>query len=335
MLRKQGVSVWVLLLFFLIPGSCVAQWATSGNNINNTNSGNVGVGTTAPTSLLDVTATNGNDGITIHGNNTNGPALKIQNSVTNGHEFEWISNGPVNNGGVGALQLFDNTDGATRLVVLPSSGNFGIGTTAPAALLDVTTSVGNDGINIQGTNNNGPALKINSLVTNGHEYEWISNGPVNNGGVGALQLFDNTDGATRLVVLPSSGNFGIGTTTPAQKLEVSGSIKMSAGSSGAIIFADGTTQSTATLIGPRGPQGATGATGPQGPPGPGSTSAVCFSVASITASSCSCNIRLVSQTLLNANTNGSCTATSNTGSCSASAFINGPVSATCCVCAPN
>jgi len=41
------------------------------------------------------------------------------------------------------------------------------------------------------------------------------------------------------------GNIGIGTTAPSQRLEVSGSIKLSAGSAGTIVFSDGTTQSTA------------------------------------------------------------------------------------------
>jgi hypothetical protein len=41
------------------------------------------------------------------------------------------------------------------------------------------------------------------------------------------------------------GAVGIGTTSPGAKLEVSGSIKLSSGSGGAITFQDGTTQSTA------------------------------------------------------------------------------------------
>jgi hypothetical protein len=105
--------------------------------------------------------------------------------------------------------------------------------------------------------------------------------------------------------------------------------------SGGIVFPDGSVQTKAQAVGPQGPAGPQGAQGPQGPAGPGSTSAVCFSVASPSANTCGCSIRLVSQTLLNANSNGTCTATANTGSCSANANSNGPISATCCVCAPN
>ena len=51
--------------------------------------------------------------------------------------------------------------------------------------------------------------------------------------------------ADNISVSGTSGNVGIGTTTPGAKLEVNGAIKLTQGSGGAIIFSDGTTQSTA------------------------------------------------------------------------------------------
>lgn len=83
----------------------------------------------------------------------------------------------------------------------------------------------------------------------------------------------NGSGAARMerLRIDNTGNVGIGTATPGQKLEVNGSIKLSAGNGGKLIFADGTAQSTATLQGPTGPQGPAGpqgATGAQGPTGP-------------------------------------------------------------------
>src|SRR5687768_5719529 len=43
-------------LFLLQPAAVIAQWTTpdASQNINNTNTGNVGIGTTTPTSLLEV-----------------------------------------------------------------------------------------------------------------------------------------------------------------------------------------------------------------------------------------------------------------------------------------
>jgi hypothetical protein len=50
-----GTSVFFGLLVLLIaPPGVQAQWTTNGNNINNTNTGNVGVGTTTPNVKLAI-----------------------------------------------------------------------------------------------------------------------------------------------------------------------------------------------------------------------------------------------------------------------------------------
>jgi hypothetical protein len=67
---------------------------------------------------------------------------------------------------------------------------------------------------------------------NGSFYNWSFGG-----------AFGGTE--SDMLTLTNTGNVGIGTTAPGQKLEVSGSIKLSSGSGGAITFQDGTTQTTA------------------------------------------------------------------------------------------
>ena len=57
-------------------------------------------------------------------------------------------------------------------------------------------------------------------------------------------MYDANASTIRLVV-DSAGNLGLGTISPAAKLEVNGSIKLSSGSRASLIFADGTVQSTA------------------------------------------------------------------------------------------
>jgi len=58
---------FALLVLLATPQRVVAQW-TTGTNISNTNTGNVGIGTTNPGKLLTV---NGDAGITtLYGNST-------------------------------------------------------------------------------------------------------------------------------------------------------------------------------------------------------------------------------------------------------------------------
>src|SRR6184192_3033255 len=54
---RQAISVAILFAMSIViaqPASAQSQWTTNGNNINNTNTGNVGVGTTSPMSTLHV-----------------------------------------------------------------------------------------------------------------------------------------------------------------------------------------------------------------------------------------------------------------------------------------
>ena len=63
-----------------------------------------------------------------------------------------------------------------------------------------------------------------------------------------------TNAVTERLRITSTGNVGIGTPFPSQKLEVAGAAKFDGG----IVFGDGTAQTTATLTGPQGPAGPAG-----------------------------------------------------------------------------
>ena len=71
----------VVLLAVNIPMTASAQWSTSGNDIFNTNSGNVGVGTSTPLYLLHTSK------------NMTEPTIAVQNGGgTGGATFQMIDN---------------------------------------------------------------------------------------------------------------------------------------------------------------------------------------------------------------------------------------------------
>jgi hypothetical protein len=187
-----------------------------------------------------------------------------------------ISAAAINGGGTQnfVTKFTDNTGDVGNSDIFDVNGNVGINTTSPNAPLEVNGEVR---ISAIAGSNAGLDILSNGQSANVVTLKQGFNNATDN--IGFLYNRANADfvlGTSNLerIRIQSGGNVGIGTMTPAQKLEVSGSIKMSAGSGGAIIFADGTTQTTATLQGPQGPtgpagpQGATGATGSQGPAGP-------------------------------------------------------------------
>src|SRR5581483_3746660 len=128
-----------------------------------------------------------------------------------------------------------SSSGASELVV-DATGNVGVGTTTPSYKLEVSSTAVQDGISVN-TTGNFPELRLQrSGVTKG---QIGING--NGGGYGstltdalvvlsqnALQLA--AAGSNPQLTIATSGNVGIGTTTPGQKLVVSGQEQITGGS---------------------------------------------------------------------------------------------------------
>jgi hypothetical protein len=79
-----------------------------------------------------------------------------------------------------------------------SGGNVGVGTASPQSLLHLS--------------NTRPTMRFED--TDGRSYEFVNNG-------GYFAIDDKTSSINRLAI-DASGNVGVGTTTPAAKLEVNG-----------------------------------------------------------------------------------------------------------------
>ena len=189
--------------------------------------GNVGIGTTTPGAKLDVKVGNsiGNTEITRIGESTYG-YLSISRNVLSGFvsptgiQFSIVNPFPGYENNVTPLTLLDN-------------GYVGIGTTSPGSVLHI---VGSDPmITINDTDDVLRSVKI-GIVTAGDEYPgvWLGQSSPSTFnysflGGGTYSLFNAPSGgyvdfrignASKMRINTSSGDVGIGTTTPAAKLEV-------------------------------------------------------------------------------------------------------------------
>jgi hypothetical protein len=174
--------------------------------------GNVGIGTASPTVKLEVEAATTGYAAIIRNTTAGGDYLKMIGDSGN-TVFEFGSGGT---GGDGFLNIYsDNTqkvsinaDGTSYF----NGGNVGIGTTSPGANLVVQNSSG---------------TSIPSLGASGGHFQ-LQNGTygllagVNGAGNAWMQVqrTDSTATAYNLLLQPNGGNVGIGTTSPAYKLEI-------------------------------------------------------------------------------------------------------------------
>lgn len=140
---KKSVVLAITLL--LIAGFSQAQWSTSGNNIYNTNTGLVGIGNSAPTSLLDAAKSMTEPTISVRNLGSNGGAsfrMFDQNSGAD-WKFKAVS--------TGAFKIRDNAwaldvivieaNSSANMMYINAAGNIGIGTTTPAEKLSVNGNI--------------------------------------------------------------------------------------------------------------------------------------------------------------------------------------------------
>src|SRR5262245_56962248 len=167
------------------------QWTTNGNNINNTNSGNVGIRTTNPLYTLDV-----NGGVN---------AFRAKAATTLAGD---------------TVATFEN--GVGIVGIIRGNGNFGVGLTSPQNALDVNGSLllrGNTAMTNSGSV--GPAFNAGYYPTGGYAFLQVYNYTTSQ----YIQL--TIDGLKTIINANSGGNVGIGTASPGYKLDVAGSVNAS------------------------------------------------------------------------------------------------------------
>lgn len=147
-----------------------------------------------------------------------------------------------------------NTGGTIVNSSLFDNGNLGIGTAAPRNIVDIIGS--NAVLNIDNRTFNAGTVGLQLLHVNGEGNQQkvaIFSDATGYWGKGnlrfAVNTIDNESNVslsdTRLFIDANTGNIGVATTTPGQKLEVNGNLKLSAGSGGRLYFPDGTSQGSA------------------------------------------------------------------------------------------
>jgi hypothetical protein len=126
------------------------------------------------------------------------------------------------------FDIIGGTDGATKTGNWYVSGNVGIGTTSPATPLHVSSANTQTEITIESTV--AASRSTLKLLTNGNDWELGARGSSlapNN----AFYIYDLTNTSYRMTI-DSSGNVGIGTTSPASLLGVNGVVQITSASPG-------------------------------------------------------------------------------------------------------
>ena len=226
-------------------------WTSSGNNIYNNNTGNVGIGTASPGSPLTVfKSTSGGRGGEI--SIVNYAATATGNSAALNFGLE--ASTYAGNDGNAQIQAILNGENAAstdmsfslwsgsafnEYMRIKSTGNVGIGTISPSVPLQIQKPTTGPALMIGGANFGQPRIQVYGLDADANA--WMGLGTDMSGsayehsvyfptaGPGRLTIgdYNGTTFNTRMTVL-ANGNVGIGTASPGAKLQVTGDIVGSA-----------------------------------------------------------------------------------------------------------
>mgnify|MGYP001340805668 CR=1 FL=1 len=185
--------------------------------------GNVGIGTTSPNNNLHIKTDTNGDGITIQRDSTsNGDYADLMFSITDTDSASPATKIRAIRGtsyGDTDMLFITDTDEAMRI---DSSGRVGIGTSTITEKLHVNGSTGVDTAVRVDTTNADAELKLTVLG----QKDWTLG--VDYSDSGKFKIADSgTVGTNPRFTIDTSGNVGIGETSPSAKLQVAGDVSIS------------------------------------------------------------------------------------------------------------
>ncbi len=197
-------------------------WNASGANIYNSNSGNVGIGTSTPSKKFTVRATG--IGITQEAV-SGGPQVGFFTSASAAY-VQTHTNHDL---------IFSTNNGNDDMILQTGTGNLGIGSNPTDFRVAISSNIvqGNTNTHLLSLKGQNPVLSFNDPNNNaiGYLKAWTYQpfAPYTNGLViGAAPgypIFFSTNFYGATMTIADNGNVGIGTTTPTYKLSVNGNIR--------------------------------------------------------------------------------------------------------------
>jgi hypothetical protein len=243
----------------------LSKFGTGGSGLSNSliydNGTNIGIGTSSPTATLEINGplkfTNcdtriirlDNSNIAISGgvNNIGHFGLYIDNRATAAGRLYRLAS--YTDGTNGSFRIRDDSAGADRLII-SSNGNVGIVTTTPRAILDVSGVIRSTSHITSDTEfrlNNAPFSRVATMdsagsFAGGYNVYLSGQTPKHNSTGAISSYYYHSDGTIRFYTnssqsadtnaserlrITSTGDIGIGTTTPSKKLDVIGDARVS------------------------------------------------------------------------------------------------------------